>query len=168
MKKIIYILLALILFQSCKKTTKVPRDLIQKDKMSAILIDIHEAEGLVTESRFLNTDSAKILYERLEKDIFKKHKVDTALYYRSYEFYANTLDLMESLYKRVVDTLHIRDSLSQLEPLKKPEKKDTIKNRKTKKQIEEKHRQKADSSKLNLQNAEKLKKLREKAKSNNN
>lgn len=63
------------------------------------------AEARASRLNLSGTDSSTIVYKRLEKQIFKKFQVDTAVYSKSYAFYAAHPKKMESVYKQVVENL---------------------------------------------------------------
>lgn len=99
---------------SCVQKVKIPNDIIPKDKMVALLMDIHLAEsewmGAVYGS---NPDSALKLYKKDEIKIFKKHKIDIALYRKSFEFYSKNIQYLDEIYAVLVDSLSFRESLAQ-------------------------------------------------------
>ncbi|GAA4405835.1 hypothetical protein GCM10023187_24640 [Nibrella viscosa] len=96
----------LLLVLNCRPLTdKPPANLIPKETMVEILTDIHLAEARVSKLALGSSDSSAIVYRRLERDIFKKHKVDTAAYNQSYTYYSAQPKLMEEIYKQVVENL---------------------------------------------------------------
>lgn len=73
--------------------------------MAAILTDVHLAETRVSRMGLASSDSANVVYKRLERQIFTKHKVDATAYEKSYIYYSSHPREMESLYKRIVEKL---------------------------------------------------------------
>ncbi len=67
---------------------KQPDNLIPESKMAAVLTDIHLAEARVSRLGLGSLDSSTLVYKRLEKQIFQKHKVDTSAYSKSYQYYS--------------------------------------------------------------------------------
>ena len=94
------------LFVACTAPEdKQPDNLISEAQMTAILTDIHLAESQVSRMALGSSDSSNIVYKRLEKQIFKKFKVDTSAYTKSYVFYSSHPRQMEEIYKQVVENL---------------------------------------------------------------
>jgi hypothetical protein len=82
-----------------------PDDLIDEDRMADILSEIHIAEARVSRLSLRSIDSSNIVYKRLENQIFRKFKVDTATYRKSYVFYSSHPVDMEAVYKKVTEKL---------------------------------------------------------------
>lgn len=82
-----------------------PANLLDEDRMVAILVDVHLAENRVSRLGLPSSDSANVVYKRLERQIFKKHGVDTSAYEKSYVYYSSHPREMEAIYKRIVETL---------------------------------------------------------------
>lgn len=105
MKKLVILILLAITLYSCSKQ-RVPEGLLTEDKMVELLIDIHLAEGLV--STFpIHYDSSRTLYPLFEKEIFKKHQVPDSVFRKSLEFYMRDAKVMDRLYARTIDSLHV-------------------------------------------------------------
>jgi len=90
---------------STKEVDQKPEKLIPEDKMATILADIHLAEAKVSKIGLNASDSTTLLYRHLEKQIYAKHRVDTATYNQSYTYYSSNPDRMVELYKQVVKNL---------------------------------------------------------------
>ena len=137
--------LILVLF-SCNKTkTPKPKDLIPKNTMVNLLMDMH----LANRSRNIKTVNGdkKPNYFSL---IYKKYKIDSTRFKESHEYYMKELPEYIAIYKK------IEDSIFSL--LKKEEKKlkikDSIVDIKNKKKLNEIKLKKQ----LNLKNRRSLKK----------
>ena len=100
-----------------------PDDLIDEDKMAAILTEVHMAEAQVSRLGLSTVDSSNMAYKHEEARIFRKFGVDTATYRTSYIFYSSHPQDMESIYREVVANLQKKidqkDSLNH-KPTKKP------------------------------------------------
>jgi hypothetical protein len=106
-----------LLLQACRaEPDQGPKDLIPQDKMARILTEIHLAEARISKMGISSMDSSNLLYKELEGRLFKKYKVDTAVYQRSYTYYSMDPNKMADIYKRVTE---------ELERRKTPAKKDT-------------------------------------------
>ncbi|MBD2751745.1 DUF4296 domain-containing protein [Spirosoma validum] len=85
-----------------------PDNLIEEDRMAAILTEVHIAESRVSRLNLRSIDSSNIVYKHLERQIFKKFAVDTATYRKSYIFYSSHPADMEAIYKKVTQKLTSR------------------------------------------------------------
>lgn len=103
MSRAIFFLL-LISLLACSGDRR-PDDLIPKEKMASILIDIHITEAIIEEKR-LPKDSTYSLYLAMENEILNRYGVDTAEFIRSYEFYSQNIQDLDEIYEWVIDTLN--------------------------------------------------------------
>ncbi|TAG59524.1 MAG: DUF4296 domain-containing protein [Cytophagales bacterium] len=111
--KIIYFtLLSLVLF-ACNNASKKPDHIIDEDKMVRLLIEIHICETKSTQS-FLYGDTSKVVYAKLESELFKKMGVTKSNYEDSYQYYMKNLIEFDLMYSRVVDSLSLRESLRKI------------------------------------------------------
>ncbi len=94
-----------------------PEDLLSKEQMVAILLDIHVAEALIQQRRYRIADSAKASYQILERAIFEKHQIDTVRYRKSYEYYTQNLETFEQIYTMLEDSLVRREELIKADSL---------------------------------------------------
>jgi len=84
---------------------KASAGLIPMDKMGHILRDIHLTEARVNKLALRSSDSSRLVYNRLEKNVFRKYGVDTATYNRSYNYYSSEPAKMIELYKQINEEL---------------------------------------------------------------
>jgi hypothetical protein len=81
----------------------VPENFIQPEKMGKILFDIHMVDS------YLNTipypDSSKKIGASYYKGIYKKFEVDSSLFTRSMNYYAEHPDKLSDIYKTVTSDL---------------------------------------------------------------
>lgn len=111
--KILFLFLTIL--ASCIEPEKPPANLIPKERMVEILIDLHLSEARVGQFNFRTYDSTKALYSDYEMDIFKKYKVDSAAYNKSYQYYLQNTKMMEDIYTAVVDSLSLRENLMKVD-----------------------------------------------------
>ena len=105
MNKIIIKFLSLLTFfiiTSCVNTNDI--DIINKEKMVSILIEMHLTEESVMELK-LPDDTSGIFYTEKEREIFRKYMVDEETYRKSYSYYFFRPIELESIYERVIDSL---------------------------------------------------------------
>ena len=109
MKKSFLILLAGLLFQACTSPLDpAPADLIPEKKMTAILVDIHVAESRI-ENLGLPHDTGAVYYQRLQKELFKKHKITADKFYKSFDYYVTNVSELDKIYEKVVDSLSVKE-----------------------------------------------------------
>ncbi|HLV15372.1 MAG TPA: DUF4296 domain-containing protein [Xanthomarina sp.] len=127
MKKIIWALTLFTLISSCSNSNKPkkPKDLIPKDKMVNILLDvslINSAKGL-NKSIMENNGLVPDMY------IYTKHQIDSLQFKSSNRYYAYNLEEYDDIIKKVNDSLKtLRNKYNSLVEKEKAEerKKDSI------------------------------------------
>lgn len=85
--------------------TDRPDNLVDEDKMVAILTEIHLTEAKVSKINLRSSDSSNLVYKQLERQLLRKYGVDTSAYSKSYIYYASHPEAMERIYRRIVDKL---------------------------------------------------------------
>lgn len=90
-----------IALQSC---SRVPDDVLDKERMAALLADIHTGEAVVeaNSSKFPN-DSVK---RSVKQSIFARHGVTTEDVDRSFRWYGNHMDKFVEVYDRVIEIIN--------------------------------------------------------------
>ena len=102
------------LFVACAAPAdEQPDNLIPETRMATILTEIHLAESQVSRIGLGSLDSSNIVYKRLEGQIFRKFKVDTNAYNRSYVYYSSHPRQMETIYKQIVENLKKKSDVQQ-------------------------------------------------------
>ncbi|NLR92952.1 MULTISPECIES: DUF4296 domain-containing protein [Flammeovirga] len=107
MKRLLNVLALAILLVSCgpKKGPEAPADLLSKDVMINVLVDLYKAEATVS-TQHLPKDEAMNAYAKLEGSIYTKNNVDSTVFNRSYDFYLKSrVDEAAEIQKAVVDKL---------------------------------------------------------------
>jgi len=110
MKKTFLLLLIIVLI-NCVGKDKPPEGIMSKQEMVSFLIDLHIMEAKITTVRFPN-DSVKLFFPEIEQELFKKHNVSDSVYFKSYQYYLNNMFDMEEIYTAVVDSLSLRERVS--------------------------------------------------------
>ena len=101
---------ALVLLIGCglgEKTQKKPENLLNKNKITRILIDLHLAEAEVSALN-LTKDTSQYLYQQYQSHILNQYNTTDSIYYQSYDYYLEQPDIFEEIYETVVDTLSSR------------------------------------------------------------
>ncbi|MFC3559155.1 DUF4296 domain-containing protein [Pedobacter jamesrossensis] len=116
MRRLISVLTAVIMLCGCKP--KIPKDIIEPEKMQKILYDIHVADGYI--STILQPDSSKKVAAAYYKGIYEKFGIDSAQYNKSMNYYyANPKDL-DKIYKNISKTLESqKKTLEKVDSLQK-------------------------------------------------
>ena len=97
----------LIGLASCKKEQSVPENLLTKDQMVKLLMEVHILEARVKRLA-VPPDSAKKIYNSFERRLFDELNVDRDVYESSYKYYLAQMDIMDEIYSVVVDSLNVR------------------------------------------------------------
>lgn len=98
---------------SCKEES-IPKGVLSIDEMAAILIDVHLAEGKIDVLR-LYGDTAKLVFNHFEKQIFEKHQVDRDSYKKSFAYHLDNVNTLDQIYSRVVDSLNVRKQVTRID-----------------------------------------------------
>mgnify|MGYP006244215251 CR=1 FL=1 len=95
---------------SCSQKAEIPdEDILSKDMMVTLLTDIHLAEGYAQEMRL----SAEKMRKQLNRDyslILKTHKIDSAIFIKSYNYYSQNVFHLDEIYKMVIDELMLKEA----------------------------------------------------------
>ena len=88
-----------------------PPQLLSKEKMVSLLVQLHLLEARVESSR-LPTDSARALFQTQERNLLWQNNVSEtdSVLPRSYRYYAINRKDMEEIYAAVVDSLAKREA----------------------------------------------------------
>lgn len=91
--KIVFI--SLTCFFSCKSSSE---DFIDKKTMAIVFAELKTAEAKVSRLNLTGVDSSRVAFKYLEKQIYKKYKIDSVLYLKSFDFYAKDKKQLLSIY----------------------------------------------------------------------
>ncbi len=100
----------MLIFLSCNENSKPPKDILGREKMAEILVDIHIAESRVSKMNLRSMDSSVVVFNKLQQDIWAKYEVDSSLYNKSYAYYASNPEAMSGLYEIVTQKLEEPDT----------------------------------------------------------
>ena len=104
------ILITLLVF-ACVQPEKPPANLITKEQMINILVDIHIAEAMVDEAH-LSKDSSIVIFKDLA--IFEKYGIEKENFDESYNYYLRNINMLDDIYTAVVDSLSVRNALLKI------------------------------------------------------
>ncbi|UII32616.1 DUF4296 domain-containing protein [Fulvivirga ulvae] len=132
MKTKILIICYVLLVVACSKEDKVPKDLLPKEKMIPLLIDIYIGESRVNNLR-LSRDSSMAIFKVYEGELFNQHQVTDSAYHRSMTYYYNHPRQLEEIYSILLDSLNLRE-----QRLKEQREKEEVRDERGGKEKEEK------------------------------
>lgn len=85
-------------------------NLMTKEQMVAFLIDSHVVEGNLQTIR-INKDSLELIFFDLERELYRKHHIDSQQFMQSYHFYLHEVDELSEIYDAVIDSLSLREKM---------------------------------------------------------
>ncbi len=96
---------------STPEAVPAPAQLLPREKMVSLLVQLHLLEAQIEASR-LSTDSARALFQSKRKELLWKNNVseDDSLVQHSYRYYALHNKDMNEIYKEVIDSLQARQT----------------------------------------------------------
>ena len=97
-----FCLLTFFIITSCQFEEK--QDLIDKDMMVQILIDMHLAEESIEQLKY-EKDTLEALFSRKEMEILDKYNISEELYRRSYSYYFFEPEELDKIYEVMLDSL---------------------------------------------------------------
>jgi len=102
----------MIFFSSCvKKPVTIPKDVMSKEELVPVLVDIHLAQAVLNMSQ-LNDSSRYNIRDYLDF-IFKSHHITQRSYDTSMAFYTLHPELLNEIYEEVISELSKRQSESE-------------------------------------------------------
>ena len=81
--------------------------------MVSFLIDLHLAEAKMNYAEVRQSDSTEILFRNYEKYLMNHHGFTDSVYLESYAYYLDHMELMDEIYKDVVDSLNVMSTLEK-------------------------------------------------------
>ncbi len=88
----------------------MPENLLSPEQMVAFLIDTHMIEGQLQAAR-VSKDSAGILYQEIEIELYEKHQIDSQQFVDSYHYYLSDVEQLSDIYDAVIDSLSLREKV---------------------------------------------------------
>lgn len=96
------VLFVVMFFLSCTNTSKIPKDIIPKQKMEVILWDLIQADRFG--ASFLIKDSTKNLHlenVKMYQQVFQIHKISKEEFTKSYKFYLSRPDITKVIFDSI-------------------------------------------------------------------
>lgn len=107
------IILLAVLFGDCSGKQRLPKDLLSKEEMTHVMIQIHLLEAKMGRLS-LRIDSAKKVYRHFEGELLRELKVDSAVFANSFDYYSKNPEVFTKIYNAVVDSLMEMESREKL------------------------------------------------------
>jgi len=98
------IILLAVLFGACSGEEKLPEDILSEAEMTSMIIQIHLLEAKIGKAR-IKRDSSIAVYQYFEKELFKELGMDSAMYYKSFDYYSKHPEAFSKVYVAVGDSL---------------------------------------------------------------
>ena len=104
--RFIYILFIALFATACSDDVKVPKDILPKDKMVAVMADMHIAEAAVNSRSYILGNQEYLYYiGDVYKHVYKSHKITKAQFDKSYAYYSSHPELFNAVYQDVISEL---------------------------------------------------------------
>ncbi len=103
------LVIGIVFLMSCNEGQSKKEGIIEKSKMTNILVEIHIAEAKVNQAK-LPMDSALSYYKFLESNIYEKYGIDSAQFDSSMHYYAENIRELDKIYETVLDSLNLRSA----------------------------------------------------------
>lgn len=104
-RKLTFIILCSLLFSCAEEVQKtIPKDVFSKEKMAAVLLDMHLMEANMSLNAYNLSIPAnnKIV---IGFDVFQKHKITKKQYNESFEYYSLNPEQLTEVYQLVLEEL---------------------------------------------------------------
>lgn len=109
MKRLLLILFGLLVLESCnKKETAIPKGVLDPMAMADLLADLHTVQAAA--SIHATRDTSFVPFAAYAPALFKNHGTTAAVYDSSLAFYTRHPELLDSIYKEVIDELSRRQA----------------------------------------------------------
>lgn len=100
LKRVVVAFFCLGIF-SCESVPEVstrPSGILSEDSLIHMLREIHQMEGILSNSG-MRQDSAAMLFQVFEMELYKKYAVDSTRFSKSLKYYTSNLKKLDSLYQ---------------------------------------------------------------------
>lgn len=110
----IFLLLGVVVWAvSCGERT--PEGIMSRKEMVKVMEDIYIAEEKINQLA-LSRDSAKMVFEVMQKKVFENAAITDSAFRRSFDYYMERPREMELIYTALVDTLQLKEQRAPFRP----------------------------------------------------
>lgn len=121
-KRVFYIIFSAV-FISCSSDPEIPPDILQPKEMANVLWDVMQSQNLAYETaRKDSTVSEAVETKILSQKIFNIHKIDSASFNRSYNWYV----AHPAILKVIFDSLYAQKERANVLNLEKKNRPDSL------------------------------------------
>lgn len=111
-------LFSILFLFSCKQnSTKIPKEVISRDSMINIMVEIHLADA-VLQNPMTQSKIGDIPSNNLYKAIMKKYHTNKERFDKSMDFYSDNPLMLDSMYDSVIEKLSLIQSIGYKDSLK--------------------------------------------------
>lgn len=107
------IILSAVLFTACSDKTEIPEDIMSRQEMTSLLIQVHLLESKIAKLKVTN-DSSEKLFAHFERRLLDERGVDSADYHRSLDYFVTHPTAFKPIYEAVVDSLLQMEAIEKL------------------------------------------------------
>lgn len=107
-KRFVIPMLSLVLLLGCVGEPEKPDDLIEKQEMVDLLIQVHLLEAKINKVPKRAGDSSQLVFDHYQALLFEDLGIDSARYRSSMTYYLDNPKELTSVYQAVVDSLALR------------------------------------------------------------
>ena len=100
-----------ILISCSKKEEKIPENILPKDKMIRLMVDVHIAEATIQSRNLGINDSTKTIAAGYYKNIFEKNRISEQQFRESFLYYSHHLEIFNKIYEEVINELSKKQAL---------------------------------------------------------
>ena len=105
MKRLLALFSGLIFLVSCTRK-ETPAGLLEREKMIAVLTDVHLVEGY--SGTVMDADSMKQVLADYMDLVYRKHQTDSVQFRKSLKYYSGLPKELNQMYDRVIRNLEAR------------------------------------------------------------
>lgn len=108
--RLVIVFLVITLFFSCsRKQKEIPAEIIQKDSLVNIIVDLHLADAVLL-NPLAQSKISDISSNRLYNTVLDKYNITRERFNKSINYYAETPAVLDSIYDKVIEQLSLIES----------------------------------------------------------
>lgn len=102
----------IILVSCSKKEEKIPENILPKEKMIHVMVDVQIAEAAIQNKNLNLNDSTKAIAAGYYRNLFEKNKITEQQFRESFLYYSHHLDLWSKIYEEVINELSKKQAVN--------------------------------------------------------
>ncbi len=108
-KQIVFVTLV-VFGLSCSTKSQAPEQLIPKDSMVNVIVDLHLADAILL-NPMVQSKISDVSSNKLYETVMNKHRITRQQFNESLEYYAKDPKVLDSIYDVVIEKLNMIESL---------------------------------------------------------